>query len=133
MTIDKKIYHAREALEKGFSFAQAVQVDNVLYIAGCLSWDENGDPKDVGDIEAQVRNVYGDLRDVLAAHGATFENVVKENIYTKDMAAMVSAAPIRSEFLNGFKPPVSTWVQVVSLVKPEFLLEVEMTAVLPKA
>lgn len=127
----KTLHHAREALENSFSFAQAVKAGNLLFISGCLSWDENGEPVGVGDINTQVTNVYAELRAILAAHGATFDHVVKETVFTTDMEAMVGAAHIRAEFLKGHAAPAATWVEVKRLVKPEFLLEVEMTAVLP--
>lgn len=131
--MNKQIHHARPALEQAFAFAQAVRVGNMLYISGALSWDENGEPVAVGDMEGQVRNVYADLEKVLKAHGATFSNVVKETVYTVDMDALVAAAHIRAEFLKGHSPFAATWVQVARLVKPEFLIEVEMIAALPGA
>ncbi len=128
--LDKKVYHAREELEKGFCFAQAVQAGTMLYISGCLSWDENGDVLAPGDLQTQARNVYEDIRKCLAAHGATFANIVKETLFTLDMDAMVVAAPIRAEFYDAGAPAAATWVQVERLVKPGFMLEVEVIATL---
>ncbi len=129
--MSKTIYHARKDLENAFSFAQAVEIDGFLHISGCLSWDDNGEPKAVGDMAGQVRNVYNDLEKVLSAHKATFSDVLKETVFTVDMDALVAVADVRAGFLKGHKSFAATWVQVQRLVKPEFLLEVEMIAKVP--
>ena len=70
----EQIYHKRE-LEKGFYYAQAVRAGNTLYVSGCVSWDANGKVIGEGDMRAQVHAVYTDLKETLAAHGATFEHL----------------------------------------------------------
>ena len=79
----------------------------------------------------QMRAVYSNLRRTLAAHGAGFDEVVKETIFTTDMDALLKAADLRFEFYNKERLPASTWVQVQRLVDPGFLVEIEVTAELP--
>ncbi len=128
----KHVHHARPELERRFSFAQAVRAGGLLYISGCLSWDEQGAPLAVGDMSGQVAAVYADLERTLAAHGIGFDQVLKETVYTTDMDRFVEAAGIRSEYLSGHSPPSATWLEVGRLVRPEFLLEVEMIALVPE-
>lgn len=130
MTKIKTHYHERTELEKGFHFAQATKAGNLLFISGCISWDADGTVMGPGDWPTQVRNVYENLKRTLAEFGATFENVVKETVYTTDMEAIVANAGIRTEFLKDYTPPASTWVEIKRLVNADLLLEVEMTAVL---
>ena len=42
MPTEDQIYHKRPELEKGIYFAQACKVGNILYISGCVSWDDQG-------------------------------------------------------------------------------------------
>jgi 2-iminobutanoate/2-iminopropanoate deaminase len=128
----KTSYHAREGLEKSFHFAQAVKAGTTLYISGCLSWDADGNVLAPGDMAGQVRNVYDDIRKTLEAHGLSFASVVKENVFTTDMDALVEAAGERARFLEGVEPYAATWVEVKRLVNPDLLIEIEVTAILPQ-
>jgi 2-iminobutanoate/2-iminopropanoate deaminase len=125
-----QVYHLRN-IEKAFGYSQAVKDGSTLFISGSLSMDDDGHPLAVGDMAGQLRNIYADIRKTLEAHGATFENIVKEVIYTIDMDALLESAPIRSEFYEDFELPATSWIGVPRLVHPEFLVEVEVTACLP--
>ena len=126
----KQAFHLRE-LEKSFPYAQAVKVGKTLYISGSVSWDQDGQVVAAGDMKAQMRNAYEDIRKTLDAHGATVENIVKETLYAKDIDAAVEAAGVRREFYGNSTPPAATWVEISRLVHPELLIEVEVVATLP--
>ena len=63
-----------------------------------------------GDMKAQVHAVYTDLKQTLAAHGATFVHVVKENVFTTDMDALEANNDVRIGYYvsDGSAPPAST-------------------------
>ena len=126
-----QIFHKRE-LEKGFYYAQAVRAGNTLYISGCVSWDAAGNVVGEGDMKAQVKAVYTDLKETLAAHGASFRQVIKENVFTTDMEALEANNDLRMKFYidDGSAPPASTWIGCTALAVPGLMLEVECIAVL---
>lgn len=102
--------------------AQAVKVDNVIYISGVVT--NNITPEG-------ITSVYNNLKKVLSNYGATFDNVVKENLYTTDIEAIKKYNDVRKKFYsNDF--PAATWVQVQRLYMPDSKLEVELVAHLPK-
>jgi len=103
-------------------YAQAVKVDNVIYISGVVT--NNITPEG-------ITSVYNNLKAVLANYGATFDNVVKENLYTTDIEAMKKYNNVRKKFYNN-DFPAATWVQVQRLYMPDSKLEVELVAHLPK-
>lgn len=121
-------YKVRD-LEDAFVFSQAVSVGNTLYLSGHLSWDADGQTVAPGDMATQVENIYRELGETLAAHGLTFAAVVKENVYTTDMPALVAAADRRKAYYDGLKGPAATWVEVKRLVPDDALIEVELIAV----
>ena len=92
-----------------------------LYISGTVAIEVT---------PAGIRNVYMALKKSLEQFGASFQNVVKENLYTTDIEAMKKYNYVRKEFYKG-DFPATTWVQVVRLFMPEAKLEVELVAVLP--
>jgi enamine deaminase RidA (YjgF/YER057c/UK114 family) len=72
--------------------------------------------------------VFENLRRCLAAAGLSFAEVIKLTYYLTDVAHLPSIRAVRDEFIDTSRPPASTAVQVVALVRPEFLLEVEAFA-----
>lgn len=103
-------------------YCQVLKVDNVLYISGAVTTDLS--PKG-------IQAVYTDLKASLASFGATFQHVVKENLYTTDIEAMKKYNDVRKKFYNN-DFPAATWIQVQRLYMSDAKLEVELIAHLPK-
>jgi len=111
-------------------FAQVVRIGNQVYVAGQTAVDERGNVVGKGDIDAQARQVFRNLQKCLEAAGANFDQVVKLNIYSTDLAAHLPAlTKTRREFFPR-EPVASTTIQVPRLVHPDWLLEIEAVAVL---
>jgi enamine deaminase RidA (YjgF/YER057c/UK114 family) len=78
-----------------------------------------------------MRAAYSNIQRTLAAHGADFEQVVKETIFTTDMDALLKASDLRFEYYDKERLPATSWVQVQRLVDPGFLVQIEVIAELP--
>jgi 2-iminobutanoate/2-iminopropanoate deaminase len=126
----KRVFHLN-SYEKDFGYSQAVLIDKTLYISGSVAADQNGRLVSAGDMAGQMRAAYSNIRRTLAAHGADFEEVVKETIYTTDMDALLKASDLRFEFYDKERLPTTSWVQVQRLVDPGFLVQIEVVAELP--
>ncbi|MDQ0993925.1 RidA family protein [Streptomyces sp. V3I7] len=98
-------------------------------VSGQLALDEDGELVGEGDPAAQARQVFENLRRCLAAAGASFADVVKLTYFVTDMAHMPAVRAARAAHIPDDRLPAATAVQVASLVRPEFLLEVEALAV----
>ena len=127
-----QIYHKRPDIEKGIYYAQACKAGNMLFISGCVSWDAEGNIIGAGDMKAQVTQVYTDLKETLEANGASFQNVIKETVFTTDMDALVANNDIRTRFYTdaASAPPTATWIGCANLIAPELMLEIECIALL---
>jgi 2-iminobutanoate/2-iminopropanoate deaminase len=126
----KQVFHLNP-YEKDFGYSQAVLIDKTLYISGSVAADQNGRLVAPGDMAGQMRAAYANIRRTLAAHGADFEEVVKETIYTTNMDALLKASDLRFEYYDKERLPTTSWVQVQRLVDPGFLVEIEVIAELP--
>ncbi|HEY0800243.1 MAG TPA: RidA family protein [Steroidobacteraceae bacterium] len=126
----KRVFHLNP-YEKDFGYSQAVLIDKTLYISGSVAADQNGRLVSAGDMAGQMRAAYSNIRRTLAAHGADFEEVVKETIYTTDMDALLKASDLRFEYYNKERLPTTSWVQVQRLVDRGFLVQIEVVAELP--
>jgi 2-iminobutanoate/2-iminopropanoate deaminase len=126
----KRVFHLNP-YEKDFGYSQAVLIDKTLYISGSVAADQNGRLVSPGDMAGQMRAAYSNIRRTLTAHGADFEEVVKETIYTTDMDALLKASDLRFEYYDKERLPTTSWVQVQRLVDPGFLVQIEVVAELP--
>jgi len=126
----KQVFHLNP-YEKDFGYSQAVLIDKTLYISGSVAADANGRLVAPADMAGQMRAAYSNVRRTLAAHGAGFDAVVKETIYTTDMDALLKAADLRFEYYDKERLPTTSWVQVQRLVDPGFLVQIEVVAELP--
>ncbi|MBC7925661.1 MAG: RidA family protein [Bryobacteraceae bacterium] len=118
--------------EAEFGYQQAVRVGNSIYVAGTVSLTNDGIPRDVGDMAAQVRNAYADVVASLAHFGATLSHVVREAIFVTDMELFLKKGlPERLRAYEGHRRPAGApWVQVPRLAHVDFLFEVEVYAIL---
>ncbi len=126
----KQVFHLNP-YEKDFGYSQAVLIGKTLYISGSVAADQNGRLLAPGDMAGQMRAAYSNIGRTLAAHGADFDEIVKETIFTTNMDALLKATDSRFEFYGRERLPATSWVQVQRLVDPGFLVEIEVVAELP--
>ena len=112
------------------AYSHLVTYDSLMFIAGQVALDSEGNVVGEGDMAAQFRQVLENLKTVLAAEAADFSDVVKINIFTTDVDRFRESAAIRSEYF-GDHAPASTLVQIERLARPEFLVEIEAIAIKP--
>ena len=116
------------------TYSQAVRVETGdavwIHVSGQIAIDIDGNLVGPGDLRAQTRQVFENLRAILAAHGATFADVVKIGTYLTTLDDLAGMREVRSEYLTS-EPPASTAVQVAALVVPEALIEIDLVAVVP--
>lgn len=110
-------------------YAHAVRAGNTLYVSGQVPRNRRGETVGVGDFEAQLRQVYANLRAVLQAAGCELTNAVKVTTLLVRAGDFEAWRTIRSEVFS--EPyPASTLMIVAGLSHPEYLVEVEVVAVL---
>ncbi|MBC7805113.1 MAG: RidA family protein [Akkermansiaceae bacterium] len=115
--------------EQEYGYSQAVKVGDTIYLSGQVSHDENGEFVGIGDMEAQMRQAYANIQKVLAAYGATMDNIVDEVVFVTDMeAAFAAAVKCRKAVFSGTPVMASTLVQIVRLAFPELLVEIKCVA-----
>jgi enamine deaminase RidA (YjgF/YER057c/UK114 family) len=113
----------------GYSHVAEVTAGRTVYIAGQVALDRTGALVGPGDIRAQARQVFENLRAALQAVGAGFDQVVKLNYYLVDASHLPVVREVRDEYVNPRRLPASTAVEVRRLAREELLIEVEAVAV----
>jgi reactive intermediate/imine deaminase len=114
----------------GYTHVVEASGGKTVYVSGQIALDKDGKVVGEGDMKAQAEQVFKNLQAALAAAGATFKDVVKMNTYTTDFSHVQAVRDVRARYF-GDVTPASTLVQVVHLARPEFMLEIEVIAVVP--
>jgi enamine deaminase RidA (YjgF/YER057c/UK114 family) len=128
--------------EDRYGYAQAVKVDDTIYISGQLSHDDQGNMigaaplddsgkiRDHSNMEIQMRQTYANAKKILSEFGATLDNVVEEVLYVTDMdMAMNVAGLVRKEAYGSTKPEVASTILVTPrLALPTQLIEIKFIA-----
>ncbi|MGD0238025.1 MAG: RidA family protein [Syntrophorhabdales bacterium] len=116
---------------KQFTWSDAVKKGKILVISGTVATDENHRTLHKGDLEAQMRYIYETVKGILEKAGASFDDVVKTTDYItpQAVAEYAKSADIRREYFKNNYPAV-TGIVVHSLLRPDWLIEIEFTAVL---
>ena len=132
MGLSKEVKGLGMPWEDQFGYAQAVKVDDTIYLSGQLSHDDQGNlvGADPLDIETQMRQTYANAKKILGEFDATLDNVVEEVIYVTDMdQAMSVAGPVRKEAYGSDKPQVACTILVTPrLAFPTQLIEIKFVA-----
>ena len=117
----------------GYSHIAKVNRGTIVYLAGQVSSDASGRLIGEGNFEAQVEQVFRNLKIAVEAAGGTMANIVKLNIYlvaAVDQAEVPKLRAIRNRYVNVENPPASTLVVVSRLAQPGWLIEIEAVAAL---
>jgi len=119
----------------GYSQLAEVTGGKLVYIAGQVATDRAGNLGGKDDFRAQVQQVFENLKAAVEASGGDFRDVIKLNYYcaeSVDPGLVSTVREIRDKYVNTANPPVSTFVVVKRLVRPEWMIEVDAVAVVKK-
>ena len=107
----------------------------LMFVAGQVAVNEQGDTVGAGDLAAQIRQVFHNIGQVLGSADASFENVVQFTTYMVRTQKVEDFISGRREAFAAIYPnedyPTNTLLIIDGLVREEFLIEVEAIAVLP--
>lgn len=102
---------------------------STIFISGQIARDEHDVVFFPGDMEKQARYIFASIDELLVQAGATMSNVVKIVAFVTTLDGYASYSKVRRDVF-GSTLPVSSTVQVTSLVTPGCVIEIEAIAVL---
>jgi reactive intermediate/imine deaminase len=89
-------------------YSQAVRSGNTLYLSGQIALDPASGNLIEGDFATQTRRVFDNLRAVLRASGADFNNVARATVYLTDLGNFQALNSIYGQYFGDHKPARST-------------------------
>ena len=109
---------------------QAVVAGDTIYLRGQIGQDlDTSENVGVGDVEAQAEQAMRNIKQLLEEAGGTLEHIVKITVYLVDPRYRETVYRVMGRWLKGVYP-VSTGIVVSALARPEWLVEIDVTAVL---
>ena len=120
------------SLPYGFSQVVIASGRKMVFISGQTAWDARKNIVGGDSVLEQARQAFRNLEKAMEAAGGTLKDIVALRIYVVDYQAESGTAvgTALREFFSPENPPASTWIGVSALAVPEFLIEIEATAVL---
>jgi len=111
-------------------FTDAVRAGGFLYVSGIVAVDGDGRLVGGDDVVAQARQVFANIRAVLAAGGCGFGDVVKVTVFLTDVDDRPLVNPVRQQAFGDTRP-ASTLVEVPRLAVEGAKIEIECVALVP--
>lgn len=110
---------------------QVVVANNIVFVRGQVGQDlETAESVGIGDVPAQVEQAMANIDLLLREAGSDLSHICRTVVYLVDPRYRETVYRIMGRWLKGVYP-VSTGVVVTALARPEWLVEIEVTAVIP--
>ena len=114
------------------SYSISVAGARIIFTSGQCGVDSDGNVVGDNDMYAQTRQTLLNIEEVLKANGASFDDVIKTTTYVTDISRRADVSRARADFLPD-PLPTSTFIEVSNLVEPDYLVEIEVIAVIAEA
>jgi enamine deaminase RidA (YjgF/YER057c/UK114 family) len=111
-------------------YSRAVKVGNIIEVTGTVAVDEQNRVIGEGDAYLQTKFILQKIESVLIQAGAELKDVVRTRMFVTDIAQWAAYGKAHSEVFQHIRP-CTTMVEVSKLIAPEFLIEIEATAIIP--
>ncbi|TAL40428.1 MAG: RidA family protein [Chitinophagaceae bacterium] len=122
-------YSSGAKWEDIIGYSRAVKTGNVIEVTGTVAVDDNSIPVGGNDAYEQTRFIIQKIEKVLHRAGASLKDVVRTRMFVTDISRWEEYGRAHGEFFKDIKPCTSM-IEVKGLIAPEYLIEIEATAIL---
>ena len=127
--MERTNYSSGAKWEDIVGYSRAVKIGNIIEVTGTVSVDENSMLVGKDDAYAQAKYIIEKIEKVLHRAGASLKDVVRTRMFVTDISRWEEYGKAHGEFFSAIKPCTSM-IEVKGLIAPEFLIEIEATAIL---
>jgi enamine deaminase RidA (YjgF/YER057c/UK114 family) len=122
-------YSSGSKWEDIVGYSRAVKIGNVVEVTGTVASGDDGNVVGKNDAYAQTKFIYQKIESVLQRAGAEMKDVIRIRMFVTDISRWQEYGKAHSEFFKEIKP-CNTMVEVSALIEPDYLIEIEATAVI---
>lgn len=121
-------YSSGAPWEEIVGYSRAVRVGNTIEVTGTVAVDDDGNAFGKNDPYAQTKFIIHKIESVLLKAGATLNDIVRTRMFVTDISRWEEYGRAHGEFFGRIRP-CTTMVEVSGLIAPEYLIEIEATAI----
>ena len=127
--MERTNYSSGSKWEDIVGYSRAVKVGNVVEVTGTVASGPDGKVVGLNDPYEQTKFVYEKIKSVLENAGSRMEDVVRVRMFVTDISKWQEYGRAHAEFFHAIKP-CNTMVEVSALIEPEYMVEIEATAII---
>ncbi|HLY71643.1 MAG TPA: RidA family protein [Puia sp.] len=127
--MDRTNYSSGAKWEEIVGYSRAVKIGNVVEVTGTVAMDDNNNPVGDDNAYAQTKFIIGKIEKVLQRAGASLRDVVRTRMFVTDISRWEEYGKAHGEFFKEIRPCTSM-IEVKGLIAPEYLIEIEATAII---
>lgn len=125
----KELISSGSPYEDIVGFSRAVKVGSYIAVGGTAPMDKNGNTVGIGDISVQTKQCLETIKIALEKAGSSLNDVVRTRMLLTNIEDWKGAADVRASYFKNIKP-VDTIMQVSHFINPEWLIEIEVDAIM---
>jgi len=131
MSTERLLVSSGSPYEATVGYSRAVRVGNLVSVSGTTA-ASGGKPVAIGDPEAQTRAIFETIEAALKDAGASLKDVIRTRVYLVDIAHFEAVGRVHGEVFSEIRP-ANTTLEVSGFVSPDWLVEIEVDAVVSGA
>lgn len=121
-------YSSGAKWESIVGYSRAVKIGNMIEVTGTVAVDDNGLLSGGNNAYEQTKFIIQKIEAVLVRAGASLKDVIRTRMFVTDITRWEEYGRAHGEFFSEIRP-CTTMVEVRALIAPEYLVEIEATAV----
>jgi enamine deaminase RidA (YjgF/YER057c/UK114 family) len=122
-------YPSGTTWEEIVGYSRAVKVGNTIEVTGTVSVDDSGNVVGNNDPYMQTKFIIQKIEKVLRKAGASLDDVVRTRMFVTDISRWKEYGKAHGEFFGTIRP-CTTMIEVSKLIGPEYMVEIEATAII---
>jgi enamine deaminase RidA (YjgF/YER057c/UK114 family) len=126
---NRQNYPGGSKWEDVVGYSRVVKSGKMIWVSGTVAVDEEGIVFGANDAYAQTKFIIQKVEKFLLLAGSSLENVVRTRLFVTDISRWEEVGKAHGEFFKNIKP-ATTMVEVKALISPDYLIEIEMDAVI---
>jgi enamine deaminase RidA (YjgF/YER057c/UK114 family) len=128
-SLQRKNFSSGARWEGIVGYSRAVKIGNIIEVSGTVAVDDQNEVVGKGDAYVQTKFIISKIEKVLQQTGASLKDVIRTRLFVTDISRWEEYGAAHGEFFKDIRP-VTSMIEVSSLINSEYLIEIEASAVI---
>jgi enamine deaminase RidA (YjgF/YER057c/UK114 family) len=128
---ERKNYSTGAKWESIVGYSRAVRIGQVIEVSGTCAVGDDGQPYAPGEAYLQTKKILEIITNAIEKLEGTLDDVIRTRIFVTDIKDWQEIGRAHGEYFGSIRP-VTTMVEVSRLISPEYVVEIEATAIITR-